>query len=198
MRPNDFAVYPLRIKAPLERGTAMRRNNFQKSLRIFLLCLCLSAFWLSGSPAHTIYAQSRDQVHTVRSGETLIAIAARYGVPYLQLARYNGIANPNLIRSGQRLRIPSRTSTSTSTSAPAVALPRVEPSPVSEQPPPVVRSLAPPTTCRGEVSYTVRSGDSLSGIAIYYNITVSALKARNNLPSSLILVGQRLIIPSNC
>jgi LysM repeat protein len=172
----------------------MRQLNYQKALRIFILCLCLPAFWLGLSPVHEVHAQSSDQIYIVRPGETLSVIAARYGISYLQLARYNGIANPNLIRSGQRLRIPSRTSAPITVVAP----PSVNRPPATEQPPATTRSLPSPAACRGEVSYTVRRGDSLSGIAIYYNITVSALKARNNLPSSLILVGQRLIIPSTC
>lgn len=44
--------------------------------------------------------------HTVAAGEHLGAIAARYGVSTLDLARHNGIANPNLVRIGQRLQIP--------------------------------------------------------------------------------------------
>jgi LysM repeat protein len=168
----------------------MRQSNYQKALRIFILCLYLWGI----SPVYKVHAQSSDQIYIVRQGETLSTIATRYGISYLQLARYNGIANPNLIRSGQRLRIPSRASAPTS----AVAPPSVDRPPASEQLLPVVRSLPQPAACRAEVSYTVRSGDSLSGIAIYYNITVSALRARNNLPSSLILVGQRLIIPSTC
>lgn len=45
-------------------------------------------------------------VYTVRSGDTLSGIAARYAVTYQRLAVYNGISNPNLIYPGQRIRIP--------------------------------------------------------------------------------------------
>lgn len=44
--------------------------------------------------------------HTVRRGESLYAIAARYGLSAEALARANGISNPSLIHVGQRLRIP--------------------------------------------------------------------------------------------
>jgi LysM repeat protein len=163
----------------------MGNRHYPKGLRLLVICLYLSALWLVSSPARTAQAQSNDPIHIVKSGETLSVIAVHYGISYLELARYNGIANPNLIRAGQRLRIPSRIF------APAVvSSPRVDRPAPSEQP--------PPSTCRGELSYTVRRGDSLSGISVYYNVTVNALKARNNLPSSLILVGQRLLIPSTC
>ena len=46
------------------------------------------------------------QVVTVGLGQTLTAIAARYGVPVATLASFNGIANPNMILAGSRLRIP--------------------------------------------------------------------------------------------
>jgi lipoprotein NlpD len=41
--------------------------------------------------------------YTVRAGDTLTGIAARYGVEPGVLADWNGIRNPNLIRPGQRL-----------------------------------------------------------------------------------------------
>lgn len=49
--------------------------------------------------------------YTVRSGDTLSAIGARFGVPYMDIARANNIANPNLIHVGQQLTIPGRGNT---------------------------------------------------------------------------------------
>ena len=46
------------------------------------------------------------QVVTVGLGQTLTAIAARYGVPVATLASFNGIANPNRLLAGSRLTIP--------------------------------------------------------------------------------------------
>ena len=46
--------------------------------------------------------------YTVRPGDTLSAIGARFGVSYQSIAQANGIANPNLIYSGQQLVIPGR------------------------------------------------------------------------------------------
>ena len=45
--------------------------------------------------------------HTVSRGETLAAIAARYGTTPAALASANGIANPNRIYAGTQLRVPS-------------------------------------------------------------------------------------------
>lgn len=43
--------------------------------------------------------------YTVRSGDTLSSIAAKFGTSYQALAGLNGIANPNLIYVGQVLRV---------------------------------------------------------------------------------------------
>lgn len=45
------------------------------------------------------------RTYTVRPGDTLSGIAARYGTTYIELARKNGIANPNVIYPGQTIRI---------------------------------------------------------------------------------------------
>jgi LysM repeat protein len=46
------------------------------------------------------------QTYTVRRGDTLLAIARRYGVSMWTLAQSNGIPNPSIIYVGQVLRIP--------------------------------------------------------------------------------------------
>jgi membrane-bound lytic murein transglycosylase D len=47
--------------------------------------------------------------HRVRSGETLSAIARRYGVTVAQIASWNGISANRVLRVGQRLTIRKRT-----------------------------------------------------------------------------------------
>ena len=56
-----------------------------------LLFLILIAF---------IYA---DEIYTVRSGDTLSGIAAKYGVTVSNLVSWNNISNPNLIYVGQKI-----------------------------------------------------------------------------------------------
>lgn len=43
--------------------------------------------------------------YTVRSGDTLSGIAVKYGTTYQKIAQMNGIANPNKIYVGQKLRV---------------------------------------------------------------------------------------------
>lgn len=48
-------------------------------------------------------------VYTVKKGDTLSAIAAKHGTTYQAIAAYNGIKNPNVIRVGQKIKIPAST-----------------------------------------------------------------------------------------
>lgn len=48
-------------------------------------------------------------VYTVKKGDTLSQIAAKYGTTYQAIASYNGIKNPNAIRVGQKIKIPAST-----------------------------------------------------------------------------------------
>lgn len=45
-------------------------------------------------------------IYTVVKGDSLSKIASKFGTTYQELAKYNNIANPNLIYVGQKIRIP--------------------------------------------------------------------------------------------
>ena len=67
----------------------------------------LHAFRLKGSEPEPIPEPITDDTYyTVVSGDTLSGIASRYGTTYQELAKYNGIENPDLIFPGQVIRIP--------------------------------------------------------------------------------------------
>lgn len=59
-----------------------------------------------GKPQGTGQA-SGEKVYTVKAGDTLSGIAAKYGTTYQAIAAYNGIKNPNLIFVGQKIKIPA-------------------------------------------------------------------------------------------
>lgn len=56
---------------------------------------------------------SGETVYTVQRGDTLSKIANKYGTTYQKIAAYNGIANPNLIHVGQKIKIPATTTVQT-------------------------------------------------------------------------------------
>ena len=62
-----------------------------------------------------------ETVYTVKKGDTLSGIAAKYGTTYQKIAEYNGIANPNIISVGQKIRIPGSNSAKASSGASAPA-----------------------------------------------------------------------------
>lgn len=49
--------------------------------------------------------QSSAVYYTIKSGDTLSGIAAKYGTTYQKLAQMNGIADPNKIYAGQKIRV---------------------------------------------------------------------------------------------
>ena len=61
-------------------------------------------------------------VYTVKKGDTLSQIAAKYGTTYQAIAAYNGIKNPNAIRVGQKIKIPASTAPRTAASPFACAM----------------------------------------------------------------------------
>jgi membrane-bound lytic murein transglycosylase D len=115
------------------------------------------------------------RIHRVRRGESLSIIAHRYRTSVSAIARLNGLRRVNLIKSGQRLKIPVRGRRSYASSSP---------------PPKLVKE--------GEkLIYIVRRGDSLYKIAHAFSTTVGKIKKDNNLESDLLDVGQKIVIQSS-
>jgi lipoprotein NlpD len=56
-------------------------------------------------PATAVESDWRPQTYTVRRGDTLHAIALEHGLDYRELAAWNAVDNPNVIRVGQVLRL---------------------------------------------------------------------------------------------
>lgn len=90
--------------------------------------------------------------HTLRSGETLGALAKRYGVSTESIIEANNISDPRKIRAGQKLTIPGQGGRQTSapaaaTTAPAPSAPATQPettpAPAGDPLPPA-DSLPPP------------------------------------------------------
>ena len=59
--------------------------------------------WVNDGDIRGFYSAS--EYYTVKSGDTLSGIAAKYGTNYKHLALINGIANPNKIYVGQKIKV---------------------------------------------------------------------------------------------
>lgn len=156
------------------------------------------------------------RLYTVRSGDTLSQIALRYGVSVNELARYNGIANPNLIYVGQVLRIPGTVNSGGSslagqryvvrrgdtlseialrfdTSVSVLARDNGIRNPNLIYPGQVL--VVNRASSSGSRQYTVRRGDTLSEIALRFGTTVNQLVQLNGIANpNLIYPGQVLIV----
>ena len=145
-------------------------NDISNPNRIYVgQVLKLSANSTTANSTHQVTTSTTSAgSYTVKAGDSLSAIAARYGMSYETLARLNNIANPNRIYVGQVLRLGSG---STST----------------------VSNVVNHSTASSAGSYTVKSGDSLSAIAARYGMSYETLARLNKISNpNRIYVGQTL------
>lgn len=119
----------------------------------------------------------REVTYRVRRGDSLGSIARRYHVTTAQIKEWNGLRS-NMIHPGQKLVI--RTGAKASVSAAKSG----------------TSSKKSKSRQHSARYYTVKRGDTLSGIASKYKgVTVTQIKRANNLRSNNIRPGQRLLIP---
>ncbi len=117
-----------------------------------------------------------ERQHTVAGGDSLSAIAARYGVSSQRLMQYNNLRSTT-VKLGQTLKIP------TSGSATVAVQPQVLPT--------MTVAAALPRQHR------VVAGDTLSRIAVRYGVTVPQLIKHNNMKNPTVKIGQTLKIPTS-
>ena len=139
-------------------------------------------------PANELYAgQVTPRSHRVRRGETVAAIAQRYGMTAARLAEMNGISANATLRAGRSLNLPEQ-------------LPRVltaanaaPPTPASAESPSPENATA--ATAPAEDYYVVRRGDSLQLIAARVKVPEQQLLRMNSLKDpDRLYEGQRLRI----
>jgi membrane-bound lytic murein transglycosylase D len=109
--------------------------------------------------------------HVVRRGDTIGAVAKKYGTSITQLALANDLGKQRVLRVGQTLIVP-----------------------MSELTPPQSVSKRVLTVPVRKATYTVRRGDTLSRIAGNFHTSVENLKAWNHLRSTRLTVGENLVV----
>jgi membrane-bound lytic murein transglycosylase D len=122
------------------------------------------------------------QWHTVKSGESLVSIARKLRVSRSDLAEANYLKSNARVRAGQRLVVPRMPT--------AALLARAVGGSASEAE--AVADLDAADTAA--TVYRVRAGDTLYAIARRHGTTIELLKAWNNLKSSRLSIGTRLVV----
>ncbi|GAA0352421.1 hypothetical protein GCM10008932_01730 [Alkalibacterium iburiense] len=115
------------------------------------------------------------QTYTVVRGDTLSHIARRFNTTVGELRKLNNLTG-DLIFVNQRLTVPGTVEVET-------------PAPQPEDKPDTSVHNGKQTT------HTVKSGETLSHLAVQYKTTVNRIKELNTLTSDLIRVGQQLRVP---
>jgi len=124
-------------------------------------------------------ASGGGSVYVVKSGDTLSAIASRHGVGLSEIFKWNGLGMSSVIYPGQKVKVGGGSSTPVSSAPVTAAAPKPS---------------APAPASSG--SYTIKAGDTLSGIAARNGVRLSDVLSANRLTmSSIVYPGQKLLIP---
>ncbi len=132
-----------------------------------------------GTPA-AVEAVAPD-TYIVTKGDNLWSIAKKHGVTVKQLAAANKISTDTVLKLGQKLALPAKSS--------ATAAAVTAPAPLSAPAAPV----APKTE---SITHVVKAGETLGAIAKKYQVKVGEIATANNIADPTKLrVGQSLKIP---
>lgn len=114
--------------------------------------------------------------YTVKQGDTIGAIAVQFGVSMQSILDLNGLSPDTPLQISQIIKVPQPTPTET-------------PEPTATLEVAQLTAVARPT-------YVVKAGDTLGGIAKFYNVDYKALLEVNNITNAdQLRAGQTLIIP---
>jgi len=134
-------------------------------------------------------AALRPHIHIVGRGDSLWAIARKHGMNVNTLASLNGMHPGDRLRAGQKLRLAGTAGERRDRSLSASADPG---STMSARLPQQGRASA---AANRPVTYTVRRGDTLSRIAVVFQVSVAELLRWNSMPGpSSIRPGQKLTV----
>ncbi|MEZ9233641.1 LysM peptidoglycan-binding domain-containing protein [Vibrio amylolyticus] len=152
------------ISNPTEEKLLFQRSHQDKLARS--ITKAVVKYLKANPPEGTSFkAQTKAQNYKVKSGDSLSAIAKKFGTSTSVLMKENNLKSSGLA-IGQVLRIPGSASVSSAVN----------------------------TVETQVITHTVRSGDYLGKIAGKYKVSVNAIKRENGLRSDTLKLGQKLKI----
>jgi len=186
-------------------------------IKKFVITAALTSTILLGG--NLLATEASAATYKVQSGDSLWLISQKYNVSVSDLMNWNGL-NSSTIYVGQTLNISTSTSTTTSTTGTYLVKSGDSLSVIAKKYGTTVTNLkqlnglksdtiyvgqnlkvpqsttTTTTATTVPATYIVKSGDTLSGIAKQYGLTISNIKQLNGLTSDVIYIGQTLKLKS--
>jgi LysM repeat protein len=158
------------------------------------------------------------ETHTVVVGDSLGKLAKRYGTTSAAIRDVNNLKS-DVIKIGQKLKIPSGSGAAASASAPAPVSAAPEPAPAPEpvvesipEPPPAPEAVPLPVTevipaapeitdtisdVDGEAPfpYAIKDGETLESVAMKFGVRKEVIMQLNNMTGESLSPGQKILIP---
>ncbi|HET7138961.1 MAG TPA: LysM peptidoglycan-binding domain-containing protein [Arthrobacter sp.] len=182
-------------KFGLDTYEVLKLNNLQPSTIIYpgqKIKLSGSASSPAPAPAAPAAAapSSAGGSYTVKSGDTLGAIAARHNVSLSDVFSWNGLNMRSIIYPGQKIKVGAGEAASPAPATPAAPAPALQPASAPAAP------AAPAPAPAPAGAYTIKAGDTLSAIASRHGVKLSDLLTANQLSmTAIIYPGNKLAIP---
>ncbi|WP_010307735.1 LysM peptidoglycan-binding domain-containing protein [Kurthia senegalensis] len=145
----------------------MKQNNLSSTVIYPGQTLTVNGKMAStSSSTSTNSTSTNSSTYTVKSGDTLSAIASKYGTSYTNIMKLNNL-HSTMIYAGQKLKVSGSASTNSTSSSSS-------------------------NSSSSASTYTVKSGDTLSSIASKHGTSYTNIMKLNSLNSTMIYVGQKL------
>jgi LysM repeat protein len=111
--------------------------------------------------------------YVIQQGDSFYTIGKKLGVSWKAIEKANPTVAPTKMKKGDKIMVPEA-------AAPAAATP----------------GAGEPVSATGAVTHKVVAGDNLSKLAKKYGVSAKDIQKANNLPTTRIKVGDKLVIPA--
>lgn len=131
-------------------------------------------------------AAASGEMVEVQPGDTLYGLARRHNVPVSTLIEVNNLGSNGNIKPGQKLALPAASNSPAEPTPGRPAAPRI----------PVAKASTPPPQPGWDSLHTMRTGESLYGIARQHNVTLEELQRVNGITDpARVRIGAKLRVP---